>query len=43
MDLSVASVDATGRVTGILQGLCIVRADLNGVEQYIYVRVNNYA
>lgn len=41
MDPSVATVDHIGRVTGVGKGLCIIRAELAGIEQYIYARVND--
>jgi uncharacterized protein YjdB len=41
MDSSIAAVDNNGRVSGVSRGLCIVKGELDGVEHYIYVRVNN--
>ncbi|MDQ7094238.1 Ig-like domain-containing protein [Desulfosporosinus sp. PR] len=40
MDPSVATIDNTGKVTAVANGLCIVQGELNGKTYYIYVRVN---
>lgn len=40
MDNTVATIDNKGIVTGINKGLTIVKAELNGEDHYIYVRVN---
>jgi Fibronectin type 3 domain-containing protein len=40
MDSSIASVDNTGKVTGVAKGLCIIQAELSGKTYYIYARVN---
>ncbi|MDL2274349.1 Ig-like domain-containing protein [Oscillospiraceae bacterium OttesenSCG-928-G22] len=37
---NIATIDSNGRVTAVSQGLTVARGELNGVEHYIYVRVN---
>ncbi|WP_172408320.1 Ig-like domain-containing protein [Desulfosporosinus sp. FKA] len=41
MDPSVASVDSTGKVKGVANGLCIVQGVYSGKTYTIYVRVNS--
>lgn len=41
MDTSVASIDSTGKVTAVANGLCIIQGQLNGNTYLIYVRVNS--
>lgn len=41
MDSSVASIDSTGKVTAVANGLCIVQGEFNGKTYLIYVRVNS--
>ncbi len=41
MDTATATVDATGRVTGVGRGLCLVQGVYNGQTYVIYARVNN--
>ncbi|MDQ7092112.1 Ig-like domain-containing protein [Desulfosporosinus sp. PR] len=40
MDSAVATIDNTGKVTAVANGLCIVQGEFNGKTYYIYVRVN---
>lgn len=40
MDPSVATIDNTGKITAMANGLCIVQGEFNGKTYYIYVRVN---
>ena len=41
MNTSVTSIDSTGKVTAVTNGLCIVQGVLNGKTYLIYVRVNS--
>ncbi len=39
-DPTIASVDVAGCVTGVAKGFCVAKGELDGVEHYIYIRVN---
>lgn len=41
MDTSVASIDSTGKVSAVANGLCVVQGELDGKTYLIYVRVNS--